>query len=190
MCSPTWLPLLPLRELVAETQDFSQPARNPLRVTRWLILLCCVVVNLADQGTKALAAHTLDADAPTRPLLGKFLGLRLTSNSGAALSLLHDLTWVITIFSVVVVAVLLFLGLTTTSKAWALTLGCIVGGGLANLYDRFFRPPYWGNGHVVDFIDYGFFVGNVADIAIVLGVICAFFLILKNHSLKPREVRS
>ncbi len=51
---------------------------------------------------------------------------------------------------------------------WALTLGLLLGGAIGNLVDRLVREPGPGRGHVVDFIDYfGFFVGNVADIAIV-----------------------
>ena len=51
----------------------------------------------------------------------------------------------------------------------AIALGLLLGGALGNLVDRFFRPPGPGRGHVVDFIDYfGWFVGNVADIAIVV----------------------
>ncbi|MGL5911899.1 MAG: signal peptidase II, partial [Phycicoccus sp.] len=44
----------------------------------------------------------------------------------------------------------------------------LLGGAVGNLVDRVFRAPGPGRGHVVDFIDYsGWFVGNVADIAIV-----------------------
>ena len=40
------------------------------------------------------------------------------------------------------------------------------------MIDRLIQPPGIGVGHVVDFINYnGFFVGNVADIWIVVGAI-------------------
>lgn len=46
--------------------------------------------------------------------------------------------------------------------------GLLLGGAVANLLDRLFRGPGPGVGRVVDFIDYhGWFIGNVADIAIV-----------------------
>ena len=50
-----------------------------------------------------------------------------------------------------------------------LVLGSLAAGGaLGNLSDRFFRAPGPGRGQVVDFIVYfGWFIGNVADIAIV-----------------------
>ena len=54
-----------------------------------------------------------------------------------------------------------------------------VAGITGNLVDRLVRPPGFGRGHVVDFIDYfGLFIGNVADIVIVVaaafGAILAF----------------
>ncbi|MBM0205377.1 signal peptidase II [Micromonospora sp. STR1s_5] len=57
------------------------------------------------------------------------------------------------------------------SRAWAVALGLVLGGAVTHLLDRLFREPGFARGHVVDFIDYaGFFVGNVADIALVVGV--------------------
>ena len=56
------------------------------------------------------------------------------------------------------------------SRAWAVALGLLLGGAIGNLTDRFVRAPGRGQGHVVDFIDYNrWFIGNVADIAIVVG---------------------
>ena len=45
-----------------------------------------------------------------------------------------------------------------------------MGGAVGNLIDRLTADPGFGVGHVTDFIAYGtWFVGNVADIWIVLG---------------------
>ena len=56
-----------------------------------------------------------------------------------------------------------------TDRSQAVGLGAVLGGALGNLLDRLFRAPGPGRGHVVDFLDYGgLFVGNLADIAIVL----------------------
>ena len=47
-----------------------------------------------------------------------------------------------------------------------------LGGAISHLGDRLFREPGFARGEIVDFIDYfGFFVGNVADIALVGGAI-------------------
>ena len=46
------------------------------------------------------------------------------------------------------------------------------------------RAPGPGRGHVVDFIDYfGFFVGNVADIAIVVAAVLIMVLTFRGTSL-------
>lgn len=54
---------------------------------------------------------------------------------------------------------------------WALGLGLLLGEAVSHLGDRLFREPGFARGHVVDCIDYGPFVGNVADIAIVCGAL-------------------
>src|SRR5580698_2840521 len=56
------------------------------------------------------------------------------------------------------------------SRGQAIALSLLLGGAAGNLSDRLFRAPAPGLGRVVDFIDYhGWFIGNVADIAIVAG---------------------
>lgn len=55
-------------------------------------------------------------------------------------------------------------------------------GSLGNLVDRFFREPGFLHGHVVDFIDYfGLFIGNVADIAIVVAAPIMAWLFLRGR---------
>ncbi|PID53198.1 MAG: signal peptidase II [Micrococcales bacterium] len=127
-----------------------------------------VVVVVADQLSKAWALSAL-ASGHVVPLLSRFLQLRLVHNPGAAFSLGERLTWVITTAAVVVCIALLVLARRGLSGWWwAVTIGCLLGGAVGNLIDRLIRPPAIGRGHVVDFIDYnGFFVGNIADIAIV-----------------------
>ena len=60
----------------------------------------------------------------------------------------------------------------------------MLGGAISHLGDRLFREPGFAVGHIVDFIDYsGIFVGNVADIFLVLGAIYLVALsIFQNDS--------
>ena len=59
-----------------------------------------------------------------------------------------------------------------------------MGGAVGNLIDRLSAEPGFGVGHVTDFIGYGnLFVGNVADIWIVLGAP----LLALALSREPRE---
>ena len=141
------------------------PARLRLQRPSGYVLalwLVAIVVVLVDQLTKAWAASAL-ADGHRVALLGDLLGLVLVRNPGAAFSFATGQTW---IFTVVVV---LRASRRLASRWWAVTLGLVLGGAVGNLIDRLVRSPGVFRGHVVDFIDYGgYFVGNVADIAIVV----------------------
>ena len=147
---------------------------HELRPRRGLIALVgvlTVVVLVIDQITKQLVVNTLETGV-FHPLLGDFLGLSLVFNSGAAFSLAEGSTWVFTIAAVVVTIVIVRISRRLGSRGWAVALGALLGGTLGNLGDRLFREPGFAVGHVVDFINYnGWFVGNVADIAIVLSAI-------------------
>jgi signal peptidase II len=70
------------------------------------------------------------------------------------------------------------------SGVWALALGLLLGGALGNLTDRLLREPGFGRGHVVDFIAYGsLFIGNVADIAIVVAAVLVALLAVRGTTL-------
>ncbi|MGM7421361.1 signal peptidase II [Cellulosimicrobium sp. ES-005] len=148
------------------------PGRGPRRVlVVWTVVLAALVLVL-DQLTKWWAESSLTVGDDTIPLLGSLLGLRLIYNPGAALSIATGMTWVLTIVVVAVVVVIVRMVSRIGSRAWAVALGLLLGGALGNLVDRFFREPGFARGHVVDFIAYAnWFVGNVADIAIVTAAV-------------------
>ena len=85
-----------------------------------------------------------------------------------------------------------------TATSWQISLGLLAGGALGNLVDRIAQPPGIFRGHVVDFLNYrSLFVGNIADIAIVVAVISVvIFVVLgvpsvkTNHAYKPERVRA
>lgn len=105
------------------------------------------------------------------PAIGDLLGWTLVFNPGAAFSFGTDMTWVFTVLLAAVSVGVLVYGVRLRNRWWAITLGALLGGALGNLVDRLAREPGFGVGHVVDFIDYGPFIGNVADIGIVLAAI-------------------
>src|SRR5699024_7573065 len=128
------------------------------------------VVIAIDQVTKVWAEQTLAGEPPIE-VIGEFLRFRLLYNPGAAFSIGTGITWLFTFIIAVVVVVIIWTSLRMGSRSWALALGLLLGGAVGNLADRLFRQPGFPEGHVVDFIDYnGWFVGNVADIAIVLAM--------------------
>jgi signal peptidase II len=165
----------------------SAPAR------RGLLLLLSVVaaaVYAVDQVTKILAVARL---TPGRPhaLVGDLLQLHLIRNAGAAFSVATGVTWVLTAVALVVVVVVVRSARRLGSTAWAVTLGLLLGGALGNLTDRLLRAPGVGRGHVVDFIDYGgLFIGNVADIAIVVAAAGVALQALRGVGLDGRSARS
>ena len=147
------------------------PARRRRRLVAWTVGLAALVLVL-DQLTKWWAESSLELGAEPIPLVGSLLGLRLLYNPGAALSIATGMTWVLTIVVVAVVVVIVRMVGRIGSRGWAVALGLLLGGAVGNLLDRIFRDPGFARGHVVDFIDYaGFFVGNVADIAIVAAAV-------------------
>lgn len=132
--------------------------------------MLAVLTVVIDQLSKQWAVTNL-ADGREIPVIGDFISLLLTYNSGAAFSFLEGHTWVFTLVSAVVVVAMLFLVGRSTRPVINYSLAAIWGGALGNLLDRIFRDPGFPNGHVVDFINYnGWFIGNVADIALVVGV--------------------
>jgi len=148
------------------------PAPRRRRGRRWpLTLAVALVAVAADQATKHWAQDALAEDR-VRPLVGDVLTLQLVHNSGAAFSLGANSTWIFTVVSAVVVVAIAVVAPRITHLPTALALGLLSGGAVGNLIDRLIRPPSVGRGHVVDFINYnGWFVGNVADIWIVVSAV-------------------
>jgi signal peptidase II len=137
----------------------------------WPALGIAAVVLVLDQATKFWAERTLDGRDPI-PVLGEFLQLRLFYNPGAAFSIGEGATWVFTIAAAAAAVWLLWYLTRPQSKIRMVGLALMLGGAVTHLGDRLFRAPGFARGHVVDFIDYnGWFVGNVADIALVCGAV-------------------
>lgn len=131
-----------------------------------LIVVAAIVVAL-DQSSKIWAMSEL-ADGRTVPVAGDFLRLRLVRNSGAAFGVATNLTLVLSIVAIGVVAFILRISRRLTSLPWAIALGGFLGGAVGNLTDRIFREPEPLRGHVVDFLELpNWPVFNLADSAIV-----------------------
>lgn len=150
------------------------------------IWLTAGAVVLADQLTKQWALASLEVNVK-EPLVGDFLSLQLTFNSGAAFSLGDSFTWVLTILSLIITAGIIAYSRRAVSTPVAVLFGVALGGAIGNLIDRLFREPSFGQGHVVDMINYfDLFIGNVADIAIVGAAIVLAFMYLVGRPLVTR----
>ena len=144
------------------------PPGRQRRLTTLLLGLALAVL-VVDQGTKVWALNTLTPGEKI-DLIGSLISLNLIRNPAAPFSIGDGAPWILTIVSLAILGWVLVAARKVGTRAWAVALGLLLGGALGNLGDRFFREPGPGRGHVVDFIDYfGWFIGNVADIAIVVG---------------------
>ena len=134
---------------------------------------------VTDQLTKLWAETELTLGVYI-PVIGDYLGWRLVYNPGAAFGIAADFTWVLSIIAAFAVIGIGWFSTRVTHPLWVVGTSALLGGAVSHLGDRLLRDPGFAQGHIVDFIDYaGFFVGNIADIALVGGaavlIVASFF---------------
>lgn len=153
------------------------------RFLPWILALAAGVI-AADQLSKWWAESAL-VPGRTTPVVGEILEWRLVYNSGAAFGLGAEHTWVLTVFAGLAVVALTVMATRPLTRAWTVGVGVLLGGVTSHLGDRLLRAPGFARGQVVDFIAYNkWFIGNVADIAIVGGA--AFLAILTLLGMQTR----
>jgi signal peptidase II len=136
---------------------------------------------VADLATKLLVVEWLAGD--TIHVLGDAVLIRETRNPGAAFSLGTSATLLLSLVSIGVGVWIVRIARRVDSAWWGLALGLVLGGAIGNLVDRLLRAPGPLRGHVVDFVDVGWWpVFNVADSAIVVGGVLAGVLLLRNST--------
>jgi signal peptidase II len=144
--------------------------RFPLGSWAALAALAAVIVAL-DRWTKNWAATSLTFGEPVR-VVGDYVRLTLTRNSGVAFGIGQGTGFPYAIFSIV--AILFIAWMFASGRAGdaprRVALALILGGAIGNLIDRL------GSGLVVDFIEIGvprwyWPVFNVADSAVTVGVV-------------------
>jgi len=155
------------------------------RRTRTLVLVAAAVL-VADVVSKLLVVATISSGDVVR-LLGHYLVLTNTRNSGAAFSVGTGATVLFTAVAVAVVVVILRAAKRLRSLGWAICLGLLLGGALGNLVDRLFRAPGPFRGEVIDWIQVPHWpVFNLADSAIVIGGCVAVLLSVRGVTLDGR----
>lgn len=154
------------------------------------MLTVAALVLAVDQATKYWAESTLKDRAPIR-VIGDVLQFRLLYNPGAAFSIGTGSTWIFTVLAAIAAVVLLRLATQPQTGSRAIALALLLGGAVTHLLDRLFRAPGFARGHVVDFIDYnGYFVGNVADIALFAGAVLFVVLTFRSDREAERAAKS
>ena len=149
------------------------------------VALAAVAIAL-DQVTKALALARL-GNGVRVALPGPLRGLRLVRNPGASLGLGSGSTWVISLIAMAACLLIIVLALRTTSMVWTLVLSLAFSGAAGNLIDRVAYASGFLDGAVVDFLDYGWSVGNVADVYLTLAGVAVVVLIVCNVRFSDRD---
>jgi signal peptidase II len=141
------------------------------------LALVALGVYALDQTAKYLIVAHL-SDGQQVDVIGNILQFHFVKNSGAAFSLGTGMTW---LFSIVAAAVAIFIILYARrihSFSWGILFGLLLGGTLGNLSDRLLRPPHFGEGNVVDFVQVIGFpaIFHTAESAIVASM-CLFVIL-------------
>lgn len=145
-----------------------------MKKTTWLILIVAALVMALDQLSKYLVAASLPVGGVWSPFPGEYPVFQIvhTTNTGVTFGLFKDLGLISVGIAVAVAAVIIIYSrkLRNDQKLTCVSLGLMLGGAIGNVIDRIRL------GHVIDFLDAGigptrWYTSNVADIAIVSGVI-------------------
>ena len=115
------------------------------------------------------------------------LMLSLVRNGGASFGLGSGLTSFISIVAILACVAMLAAVRRTKSLQWTIVLSLAFSGAFGNLIDRAIYAEHFLDGKVVDFINYGWSVGNVADIILAVAGIWFVGLILFETPFKPGE---
>lgn len=155
--------------------------RTALKVRRWRILFGVAwAVWIVDLATKIWAVNNLSSRSNIK-VVGELFQLTFVRNPGAAFSFASGATIFLSLFSLVVMCVVLYYSPRITSKGWAVVLGLVLGGILGNMIDRIFREPGLLRGHVIDWLQIpNWPVFNIADMAIVAAALLSMVLTARN----------
>ena len=151
-------------------------SRNSLSTRQFFFISIGLSILAVDQLIKEFFLQTLKPGESV-DFLGSVIRFTLAFNDGAAFSLGAGYTWVFTLISSLATVVLFVYSFKSNSISWSIMGGVLLGGILGNLIDRLFRPPSFGEGYVIDYIQipFNFPIFNIADIAIV--TICSLSVV-------------
>jgi signal peptidase II len=158
-----------------------------------IIINCLIIVVIfaIDRISKIYILKIAEVENSVDIYLASFLNLNLIWNKGIAFGLFsYDQSFIynfITILIVIISVVILFIIIKAEDyRGYFFIL--ILGGSLGNLYDRlyYFAVPDFIDFHINNF---HWFIFNVADIFISLGVICLIFVELFLNKRVKNEIK-
>jgi signal peptidase II len=157
---------------------------SPRRIA--LVAGVAVFVFVLDRITKMWVEQNIPLHEG-REVVGEYVRIVHTQNTGAAFGLLPERTTLLSVLSVVAVIAIVYYyrQFANSSPLVTATLGMQLGGAFGNLLDRVTK------GYVVDFVDVGlpagprFWAFNVADSSIVLGIVFVTLLLWREDRKPP-----
>ena len=151
--------------------------------------IIAILILIIDQVSKSLIEVFFKFNESIQ-IIRDFFYITVVHNTGGAWSIFDNHSHFFILFSIIAVIILIkfmfsFKNNLRNNIAFSLTIGGI----LSNLADRIFL------GHVRDFLDFKLFgynypIFNIADIAIVIGVILLIVAIIKGEDKIERDTRS
>lgn len=150
------------------------------------ILLISIIVLLFDQLTKTIIEMYLKINSSIK-IVKDFFYITLCHNEGAAWGIFSEYKVVIILFTMIAICLIYhFIYCFKRNKRNDFAFGLLMGGLAGNLIDRILF------GYVRDFFDFYLFkydypVFNIADIAIVVGVILLTIAIFKGEDLSENR---
>ena len=158
-----------------------------MKLSRNTFIILLIVINIAlDQITKILVRLYVTPGSET-PIIGDLFTLHNVENTGAFLGMGSDLNPTLRLIFLLILPILVLGYVTihiiknkTLDRLSLIGFCCIVGGGIANVYDRIVY------GSVTDFfhIDLGGFfrtgIFNLADMSVMLGLGLSLYAGFKN----------
>lgn len=156
-------------------KDESVIAVNVRKAALYIGVLLLVV--LLDQITKLIVVSQMSL-GDSVPLIDGVFHFTYILNKGAAFGMLSDHRWIFILLSTVAVvgiAAYLILRSRKIGTLWGISMAMICGGGIGNMIDRLWNGEIFGEGAVIDFLDFCAFpnlwswIFNVADAAVCIG---------------------
>ena len=140
---------------------------------RNLYFIISILILAADIITKYLVQRAMKP-YQSIPVLKNIFHITYVQNTGAAFSILKGKTFFFTAVSFIIILAIVFILIKNPIKerVFGIVMAMILGGAVGNLVDRL------RYGYVVDFLDFRVWpVFNIADCAIVIGVLILVYLI-------------
>ena len=156
---------------------------NKIDKNQLLNFVFIFIIFSIDRLSKLLIINLSNSNEPVNINLASFLNLNLVWNEGIAFGLLSfddSFGYNLITFIILIVIVILIIMLIKSERISRLALIMVLGGALGNFFDRVYYSA------VPDFIEFYYksfhwFIFNVADIFITIGIICLIYVEIINN---------